>query len=149
MNIVFYEPEIPQNTGTTGRLCAATNTVFHLVGRLGFSLDEKRVKRAGLDYWPYLDLRLYDTWEEFKEKNPGRYIMFTVHTDKLYTEIEYRENDYLVFGRETKGLPKEWLKDNPLAVTIPMFNKNVRSLNLATTSGIALYEALRQVRFSK
>jgi len=149
MNIVFYEPEIPQNTGTTGRLCAATNTTFHLVGRLGFSLDEKRVRRAGLDYWPYLDLRLYDTWEEFKEKNPGRYIMFTVHTDKLYSEIEYKEDDYLVFGRETKGLPKEWIKDNPLAVTVPMFNENVRSLNLATTSGIALYEALRQTRFSK
>ncbi len=146
MNIVFFEPEIPQNTGTTGRLCAATNTVFHLVGRLGFSLDEKKVKRAGLDYWPFLDLRLYDTWEEFKEKNPGRYIMFTVHTDKLYTEIEYKEDDYLVFGRETKGLPKDWIKDNPLAVTIPMYNENVRSLNLATTSGIALYEALRQTR---
>ena len=146
MNIVFFEPEIPQNTGTTGRLCAATNTVFHLVGRLGFSLDEKKVKRAGLDYWPYLDLRLYDTWEEFKEKNPGRYILFTVHTDKLYTEIEYKEDDYLVFGRETKGLPKDWIKDNPLAVTIPMYNENVRSLNLATTSGIALYEALRQTR---
>ncbi len=146
MNIVFFEPEIPQNTGTTGRLCAATNTVFHLVGRLGFSLDEKKVKRAGLDYWPFLDLRLYDTWEEFKEKNPGRYIMFTVHTDKLYTEIEYKEDDYLVFGRETKGLPKDWIKDNPLAVTIPIYNENVRSLNLSTTSGIALYEALRQTR---
>lgn len=146
MNIVFFEPEIPQNTGTTGRLCAATNTVFHLVGRLGFSLDEKKVKRAGLDYWPYLDLRQYATWEEFKEKNPGRYIFFTVHTDKLYTEIEYKEDDYLVFGRETKGLPKDWIIDNEFAVTIPMYNEHVRSLNLSTTSGIALYEALRQTR---
>ena len=149
MNIVFFEPEIPQNTGTTGRLCAATNTVFHLVGRLGFSLDEKKVKRAGLDYWPYLDLRQYATWEEFKEKNPGRYIMFTVHTDKPYTDIEFKEDDYLVFGRETKGLPKEWIKDNDLAVTIPMYSEHVRSLNLSTTSGIALYEALRQTRGKK
>ncbi len=149
MHVVLVEPEIPQNTGTTARLCAATNTTLHLVGRLGFSLDEKKVRRAGLDYWPLVKLITYESIEEFKEKNKdGRFFLFTTHSTKPYTEVEFKENDYLIFGRETGGLPKDWIKDaGENAVTIPMHSAGVRSLNLATSVGIALYEALRQTNF--
>ncbi len=148
MNIVLVEPEIPQNTGTTARLCAATNTTLHLVGRLGFSLDEKKVRRAGLDYWPFVKLFTWTSIEHFKAENPGRYFLLTTHAKRFYTDVKFEPNDYLIFGRETAGLPKDWIAEaGENAVTIPMGGENVRSLNLATSVGIVLYEALRQTDF--
>jgi tRNA (cytidine/uridine-2'-O-)-methyltransferase len=147
MHIVFVEPEIPPNTGTTARLCAATNTTFHLVGPLGFSLEDRYLKRAGLDYWPYVDVHYYPHWQEFLQRRPlGRMIAFSARATRSYTQVQYQEDDLLVFGSETQGLPSEirmLLVDS--LYTIPMHGIHVRSLNLSNAAAIVLYEALRQL----
>lgn len=146
MHIVFVEPEIPPNTGTTARLCAATNTTFHLVGPLGFSLEDRYLKRAGLDYWPYVDVHYYSTWSDFLSRRPsGRMIAFSARATVSYTQLQYIDSDLLIFGSETRGLSSEirtLLADS--LYTIPMSGAHVRSLNLSSAAAIVLYEALRQ-----
>lgn len=147
-NIVLYQPEIPQNTGNISRTCAVTGTRLHLIKPYGFELSERTVRRAGLDYWPKLDLREYDTPEEFFEKNPGATIWyFSTKGARNYAQADYKPGDYLMFGRETAGLPEELLERNyPNVVRIPMQDW-ARSLNLSNTVALALYEALRQNGF--
>ncbi|BHH83104.1 tRNA (cytidine(34)-2'-O)-methyltransferase [Desulforhopalus sp. 52FAK] len=147
LNIVLVEPEIPPNTGSIARLCGATNTVLHLVHPLGFSTDDKHLKRAGLDYWKHVQIKHWDSFEQFlaAQKETDLYF-FTTKTTTSYTEPDYHEGSYLIFGKETKGLPKETLDMyHDRCYTLPMPNNNIRSLNLAMTAGIVLYEALRQV----
>jgi tRNA (cytidine/uridine-2'-O-)-methyltransferase len=147
MHIVFVEPEIPPNTGTTARLCAATNTGFHLVGPLGFSLEDRYLKRAGLDYWPYVDVHSYLNWGEFLRRRPlGRLLAFSAKATQSYTQVQYTESDLLVFGSETRGLPTAIRQAFASSLyTIPMQSTYVRSLNLANAAAIVLYEALRQL----
>ncbi len=151
LHIALVEPEIPPNTGNIARLCAATFTSLHIVGVMGFRLDAKAVKRAGLDYWDEVKVRRHIDLENLYAALPNsRFIYFTTKTDKIYSDFEFADNDCLIFGRETRGLPEELLKANwERALTIPMPNENVRSLNLATSVGIALYEALRQTNFRR
>jgi tRNA (cytidine/uridine-2'-O-)-methyltransferase len=147
MHIVFVEPEIPPNTGTTARLCAATHTSFHLVGPLGFSLEDRYLKRAGLDYWPHVDVRYYSHWADFLVRRPpGRLLAFSAKATRSYTQVRYTADDLLIFGSETRGLPdhiRTALADS--LYTIPMQGTHVRSLNLANAAAIVLYEALRQL----
>ena len=147
LHIVLVEPEIHPNTGNIARLCAATKTRLHLIEPLGFRTDQAAIKRAGLDYWPYVDLHKHINFSAFKQKLPeARCWYFTTKAKKSYTTVEYQWGDCLVFGRETGGLPEDMLKANwPQCVTIPMFAPEIRSLNLATSVAIALYEALRQL----
>ena len=147
MHIVFVEPEIPPNTGTTARLCAATNTSFHLVGPLGFSLEDRYLKRAGLDYWPHVDVRYYPHWNDFLRcRPPGRLLAFSAKATKSYTQVRYTPDDLLIFGSETRGLADEIRAALADALyTIPMQGTHVRSLNLANAAAIVLYEALRQL----
>lgn len=147
-HIALIEPEIPPNTGNIARLCAATNTNLHIVGATGFRLDEKAVRRAGLDYWDEVNITRHIEIEDLYEALPNsRFIYLTTKIERSYTDWNFKPEDCLVFGRETRGLPEELLKANrENCVTIPMFNKNVRSLNLATSVGIVLYEAIRQVK---
>lgn len=148
MNIVLHEPEIPQNTGNIARTCAATGAVLHLIEPLGFSLDEKSLKRAGLDYWHLLDVRTYKNFETFLEKNnfPKIY-MATTKSKQTYVDVNYEENAYLMFGKETAGIPEEiLLQYKETCVRIPML-KEARSLNLSNSVNIVLYEALRQNNF--
>ncbi|MBU0553136.1 tRNA (cytidine(34)-2'-O)-methyltransferase [Myxococcota bacterium] len=145
MKIVLVNPLIPPNTGSIGRLCAATGTALILVKPLGFSLDDRYLKRAGLDYWPWIDLTIVDHWREALE-SPGRNWLFTAKTQRSFTQVEYAPGDKLVFGAETTGLPPEILDAYPEAgVLIPMINPNVRSLNLAQCAAVGLYEARRQL----
>ena len=148
MNIVLYEPEIPSNTGNIARTCAITGSVLHLIEPLGFSLEDKYLKRAGLDYWEFLNVHIYKNIDEFFEKNSeGRYFFLTTKADKYYTEVEYHDNDYLFFGPETRGLPMDLMrKDWDNAYKIPMGDK-FRSLNLSNAVAIVLYEGLRQNNF--
>ena len=144
MHIVLYHPEIPPNTGNVARLCAATDTRLHLIEPLGFSLEDKHLKRAGLDYWPSVDLDVWGSWGEFLAGNPGvRLVMTSVHARVGYHEFIYRPGDMLVFGPETKGLPSELTGGAEHLVRIPV-TKAVRSINLSTAAGVVLYEALRQ-----
>ena len=147
IQIALIEPEIPPNTGNIARLCAATCTPLHLVGKLGFRTDEKAVRRAGLDYWNEVELRYHLNIEGLYDALPGcRFLYFTTKVERAYTDFQYLANDCLVFGRETRGLPEDLLSANrERCLTIPMPNKRVRSLNLATSVGIVLYEALRQL----
>lgn len=151
LHIALVEPEIPPNTGNIARLCAATYTELHIVGVMGFRLDAKAVKRAGLDYWDEVKVRRHVDLESLYVALPNsRFLYFTTKTDKIYTDFEFADKDCLVFGRETRGLPEDLLKANwERALTIPMPNENVRSLNLATSVGIALYEALRQTNIPR
>jgi len=148
MNIVLHEPEIPANTGNIGRTCVATGTSLHLIKPLGFDISDKAVRRAGMDYWKELDLRVYENFEEFVEKNPGaRIYMATTKARKAYTEVEYKENDFIMFGKESAGIPEEILvKYEGTSVRIPMIGE-IRSLNLSNSVSIILYEALRQQDF--
>lgn len=148
INIVLHEPEIPQNTGNISRTCAATGASLHLIEPLGFEITDARLKRAGLDYWQYLDLHYYKNLEDFYEKNPdGAFYYFTTKAPRAYTEIEYPDNVYLIFGKETKGLPESLLEKNlERCVRIPML-ENLRSLNLSNSAAIAVYEVLRQKNF--
>ena len=145
-NVVLVEPEIPPNTGTTARLCGATNSVLHLVKPLGFSTDDKHLKRAGLDYWEYVNIVYWESFDDFLTAQDERKLyFFTKKTDKPYSEAQFKPGDFLVFGRETKGLPEEVIKlYKDRCYTIPMSNPKIRSLNLANAAGIVLYEALRQ-----
>lgn len=150
MNIVLYEPEMPANTGNIGRTCAATNTRLHLIEPLGFKLNEKAVKRAGLDYWDKLDVQVYSDFSDFLKKNPGaRLYLATTKTEKVYTDVSYKPDDYLMFGPESRGIPEELLIQYPDAcVRIPMWG-DIRSLNLSNAVSILLYEALRQNGFNQ
>ena len=145
-NIVLVEPEIPPNTGSIARLCGATGSHLHLVHPLGFSTDDKHLKRAGLDYWRYVTIRYWPDFDTFltgQEEN--RLYFFTTKTKKSYTHASFKPGDFLVFGRETKGLPEDILHlYADRCYTLPMSNSHIRSLNLAMTAGIVLYEALRQ-----
>lgn len=149
MNIVLVEPEIPHNTGAIARTCALTNTKLHLVKPLGFSVSDKFLKRAGLDYWHLVDITYYEGIEEFLRINSNKRLFFcTTKANKLYTDIEYLENDFLVFGKETKGLPNDLIINNlDNAIKIPMISDIKRSLNLANAVNIILFEALRQKSF--
>ncbi len=145
-NIVLVEPEIPPNTGSIARLCGATNTTLHLVHPLGFSTDDKHLKRAGLDYWKYVNIVHWKNLDSFlQETNEGKIYLFSTKVPRAYTEARFLPGDYLIFGRETKGLSEDTLQlYNDRCYTLPMPNTNIRSLNLAMTAGIVLYEAIRQ-----
>jgi len=148
LNIVLVEPEIPHNTGSIARTCALTETSLHLVRPLGFSLDDKHMKRAGLDYWHLVDIHYYDSFEEVLEMNPnGTFYYATTKTKNNYSEMKYKDNSFFVFGKETKGLPEILIENNKdTAIRIPM--KDIgRSLNLSNSANIIIYEALRQLNF--
>ena len=149
LNIVLIEPQIPQNTGNIARTCAATGARLHLVGPLGFEITDAKLKRAGLDYWDKLNLTYYENLNEFFERNAGgRFFYLSKKASKRYTDAEYRDGDFLVFGKETKGLPEHVVFDNPdTALRIPMA-AGLRSLNLSNTVALVLYEALRQTGFA-
>ncbi len=142
-NVVLYEPEIPQNTGNIARLCACTGSNLFLVGKLGFSLSSKYTKRAGLDYWDDVDIKKVDSMEDlFNEFPNANFYYLTTKTKRLYTDIKFKNGDFLVFGPETRGLPEKYVKDKN-ALTIPM-KEGQRSLNLSNSAAIVLYEGIRQ-----
>ena len=147
-NIVLLEPEIPANTGNIGRTCVATGTRLHLIEPLGFRLREKDLKRAGMDYWPQLDVTTYVNYEDFLRRNPGaRPYMATTKGQKVYTDVKFEPDDYIMFGKESAGIPEELLLENQeRAIRIPMLG-DTRSLNLSNSVAIVLYEALRQNDF--
>ena len=147
MHVVLYQPEIPPNTGSVARLCAATLTPLHLIEPLGFKIDDKHLKRAGLDYWEFVDLHVHSSWQQFLEKRTGkRLLYFSKKASRSYTQVSFAEDDYLVFGPETRGLPEEWIALNAeRALRIPMMGSGVRSLNLSNAVAIVLYEGLRQL----
>lgn len=146
LNIVLVEPEIPQNTGNISRTCAATGARLHLVGPLGFTIDDKKLKRAGLDYWHLLDITYYDSLEDFFARNAGPFYYFSTKAKHIHSEIAYPDGAYLVFGKETKGLPEPLLHEHPnTCVRLPMIhNDAARSLNLSNTVAVGVYEVLRQ-----
>ncbi|MGG7162621.1 tRNA (uridine(34)/cytosine(34)/5-carboxymethylaminomethyluridine(34)-2'-O)-methyltransferase TrmL [Clostridium ihumii] len=149
LNIVLFQPEIPQNTGNIGRTCVLTNCKLHLIKPLGFSLDEKSLKRAGLDYWPLLDIEIHESYEDLRDKyKDGTFYFCTTKAVKNHTEPQFKEGDFLVFGRESSGLPnyiREENKEN--LIRVPMVETTTRSLNLSNTVAIIAYEALRQINF--
>ena len=149
MNIILHQPEIPANTGNIGRTCVATGTSLHLIEPLGFRLDEKSIKRAGMDYWQHLDLKRYLNFEDFKEKNPNAKIwMATTKAKHVYTDVEFEPDDFIMFGKESAGIPEEILVDyEDTCIRIPMLSE-IRSLNLSNSVAIVLYEALRQQGFT-
>lgn len=146
LNIVMVEPEIPQNTGNVARTCAATGARLHLVGPMGFRIDDKKLKRAGLDYWHLLDITCYDSLSDFFAKNQGEFFYFTTKAQHVHSAVRYPDNCYLVFGKETAGLPEKLLYENPeRCVRIPMLNNpDARSLNLSNSVAVGVYEVLRQ-----
>lgn len=147
LNIVLVEPEIPQNTGNIARTCAATGTRLHIIEPMGFKIDDRKLKRAGLDYWHLLDITYYKNLDDFFEKNQGgEFRFFTTKAQNRHTDVEYHNDVYLFFGKETKGLPEQLLFENPeKCVRIPMINdSSARSLNLSNSVAIAVYEVLRQ-----
>ncbi len=147
MNIVLVEPEIPQNTGNIARTCRATGTVLHIVKPMGFAIDDKKLKRAGLDYWHELDIRYYENLDDFFAKCPGTYYFCSTKAQKRHSDVRYKDGDYLIFGKETKGLPEDLLHAHyDAAVRIPML-ADIRSLNLSNSAAIVLYEALRQLDY--
>lgn len=150
LNIVLVEPQIPQNTGNIARTCAATGAKLHLVEPMGFRVDDAKLKRAGLDYWHLLDITYYENLDDFFNKNKdGNFFYFSTKATKIYSEIVYPDNSYLVFGKETAGLPEELLHDNPeKCVRLPMINNSAaRSLNLSNSVAVGAYEVLRQWEF--
>ena len=149
MNIVLFQPEIPANTGNIGRTCVATDTRLHLIEPLGFRLNEREIKRAGMDYWEHLDVTRYINYDDFLKKNPNAKIwMATTKARQVYTEVVYGPDDYIMFGKESAGIPEEILVENEeTCIRIPMLEK-IRSLNLSNSAAIVLYEALRQNQFS-
>jgi tRNA (cytidine/uridine-2'-O-)-methyltransferase len=147
MHVVLFQPEIPPNTGSIARLCAATLTPLHLIEPLGFKIDDKHLKRAGLDYWEFVDVRLYKSWKDFlNATGTGNLLYFSKRASEPFTRAHYRETDFLVFGPETRGLPQEFLDANwERSYRIPMMSIGVRSLNLSNAVSIVLYEGLRQL----
>ena len=147
INVALVEPEIPPNTGNVARLCAATYVPLHIVGVTGFRMDDRALRRAGLDYWPEVKLTRHQDLEALYQSLPqARFIYLTTKADRIYTDWKYQPDDCLVFGRETRGLPEDLLRANwDRCLKIPMVNPNIRSLNLATAAGIVLFEALRQL----
>ncbi|MBH53578.1 MAG: tRNA (uridine(34)/cytosine(34)/5-carboxymethylaminomethyluridine(34)-2'-O)-methyltransferase TrmL [Opitutaceae bacterium] len=150
LHLILYAPEIPQNAGNVGRTTAITQSRLHLIEPLGFSMAEKHLKRSGMDYWDNLDVQIHKNWEVFKKcpDSPKRLWLFTTHSEKPYWDVEFRDDDGLVFGNEGSGAP-DWLHHeigDDFRITIPHGNKSLRSLNLATAAGIATFEALRQIR---
>lgn len=148
INIVLHEPEIPQNTGNIARTCAATGAALHIIRPMGFEIDDKKLKRAGLDYWHQLDITYYDSIEDFYERNSGAEVFyFSTKAPRRHTDVSYPERVFLMFGKETRGLPEAVLQKNPdRCVRIPM-RENLRSLNLSNAVAIAVYEAFRQRDF--
>jgi len=149
MHIVLHQPEIPANTGNIGRTCVATGTSLHLIEPLGFQLDEKSIKRAGMDYWEHLDVNRYMNYQEFLEKHPNAKVwMATTKAKKTYTEAKFGPDDFIMFGKESAGIPEEILVENEdTCIRIPMLDE-IRSLNLSNSVAIVLYEALRQNEFA-
>ncbi len=144
LNIVLYEPEIPQNTGNSARLCACTGASLYLVGKLGFALTDKYTKRAGMDYWQSVDLHRIESMEElYKEFPEGRFFYLTTKSKRIYTDFKFQENDFIVFGPESRGLPQEYVTQET-AITIPM-KEGQRSLNLSNSVAIVAYEIVRQI----
>ena len=144
INVVLYEPEIPQNTGNIARLCACTGASLYLVGKLGFSLSSKYTKRAGLDYWDSVDLHKIDSMDElFKMFPEGKFYYLTTKSKKKYTDVEFKDGDFLVFGPETRGLPQEYVNKDT-AITLPM-KEGQRSLNLSNSVAVTVYEVIRQI----
>ena len=150
LNIVLHEPEIAPNTGNIGRTCYATGTRLHLIEPMGFVINDKSLKRAGMDYWHNLDVTIYDDWNDFLDKNPDANIyMATTKARNVYTDVSYRDGDYIMFGKEGAGIPEELLVQHPdKCIRIPM-EEDIRSLNLANSVAIVLYEALRQQDFAQ
>ncbi len=148
MNIILHQPEIPGNTGNIGRTCVAAGATLHLIEPLGFHLNEKEIKRAGMDYWEYLKVYRYSNFQDFLEKNPGCKIwMATTKAKHVYTDVKYDEDDFIMFGKESAGIPEEILVDyEETCIRIPMLDQ-IRSLNLSNSVSIVLYEALRQNNF--
>lgn len=147
LNIVLHEPEIPQNTGNIARTCAATGAHLHIIKPMGFEINDKHLKRAGLDYWHMLSITYYENLEDFFSKNPGNYYFCTTKAPHTYAEAKFCDGDYLIFGKETKGLPESLLSENlEKCIRIPMV-KDARSLNLSNSVAIVVYEALRQTDY--
>ena len=148
MNLVLVEPEIPQNTGNISRTCVMTGSVLHLVEPLGFSIEQKELRRAGLDYWQYLRLKVHPNFEMLRSAYPrNRFFFFSTRGKLRYTDIAYRPEDFLVFGSETRGLPPELVLSEEYVLRIPMARQIPRSLNLSNSAAVVLYEALRQQGF--
>ena len=149
MHIILHQPEIPANTGNIGRTCVATGTALHLIEPLGFRLDEKSIKRAGMDYWEHLDVTRYMNFQEFQDRHPGAKIWYaTTKAKRLYTEAAFGQDDYIMFGKESAGIPEELLVENEeTCIRIPMLDE-IRSLNLSNAVAVVLYEALRQNGFA-
>jgi tRNA (cytidine/uridine-2'-O-)-methyltransferase len=150
MNVVLVEPEIPPNTGNVARLCAATKSVLHLIEPFGFKLDDAQLKRAGMDYWQHVEWHSWKNWNAFAENLPADARLWLVESNgrKLYSDVKFSSDDYIVFGRETAGLPKQLLEQNHERwLRIPMFNSESRSLNLSNCVALVLFEALRQQEF--
>jgi len=151
INIVLFRPEIPQNTGNIGRTCVLTGAKLHLIGPMGFHIDDKTVTKAGLDYWKELDVTLYSSYEELREKYPEATFYFSsTKGKKFHSEVAFKENDFIVFGRESSGLPEYIMEENrELLFRVPMIETTTRSLNLSNTVAIVAYEALRQFGYPK
>lgn len=147
LNIVLYQPEIPQNTGNIARTCVLTNSKLHLIKPMGFSIDEKSVRRAGLDYWKDLDLEVHESFEEFMSKyGQNRIYLSTTHANKYYDEVKFQAGDFIMFGRESSGVPKD-VHERVQGMRVPMINTSTRSLNLSNTVCVIAYEALKQLDF--
>jgi len=149
LNIVLFEPEIPQNTGNIARTCVLTNCKLHLIKPLGFNIDEKHLRRAALDYWKFLDLSVYDSYKELREKYSDSHFYFSTTKGKnIYSEAQFKSEDFIVFGRESSGLPDDIRDSDPdSCIRVPMLESSTRSLNLSNTVAIVIYEALRQLEF--
>lgn len=147
LNIVLYQPEIPQNTGNIARTCVLTNSTLHLIKPMGFEINDKQVKRAGLDYWSELKLEIHESYEDFIKKYGDRRIFLSsTHAENHYDEVSYKEGDFIMFGRETSGVPQD-VHESHEGIRIPMVKTSTRSLNLSNTVAIVAYEALRQIGF--
>ncbi|WP_102399910.1 tRNA (cytidine(34)-2'-O)-methyltransferase [Haloimpatiens massiliensis] len=149
LNIALFQPEIPQNTGNIGRTCVLTNSKLHLIKPLGFDIDDKQVKRCGLDYWPHVNLELHESYEDMKEKyQDANFYFITTHGENYYTDVQFKKGDFIIFGRESSGLPDYIRESFPeRCIRVPMVETTTRSLNLSNTVAIVAYEALKQMGF--